>query len=138
MKAKKIKICDWSLVATGTATLATGIVLEPLAGSSSTMIWTHIGVASAMSVLCVYHIYLHFGWQHWIKKFSAFKKPATIILAIFLALTIVSGVVAAIHWLQAHTHSTIGGVHGKIGFIFILFCALHTLKRKKFLASKSK
>lgn len=49
------------------------------------------------------------------------------IFAILLAIS----VVAFVHIIVLTAHSHIGAVHGKIGFLFILFCIGHTAKRWK-------
>ncbi|MDE5916290.1 MAG: hypothetical protein K2G71_06930, partial [Duncaniella sp.] len=50
--------------------------------------------------------------------------------------TLITGVIASIHWLVTFTHSPIGGIHGKLGFLMIIFSVLHISKRIKFFKSK--
>ncbi|MDD6313492.1 MAG: hypothetical protein PUA78_00530 [Porphyromonadaceae bacterium] len=47
-------------------------------------------------------------------------------------LTLVTVVIATGHWLTSFTHSSIGGVHGKLGFMMIILCLCHIVKRIRF------
>lgn len=84
------------------------------------------------------HIYFHFQWKNWIERFRKLKSHVTPILAIFWALTFLTGIAAFILWLVHGTHSHLGGWHGKIGFIFIAIAIGHTIKRIKYYKSKRK
>ncbi|MDE5905650.1 hypothetical protein, partial [Duncaniella sp.] len=46
------------------------------------------------------------------------------------------GVAAMIHWVTTFTHSSIGGVHGKLGFLMIILSIGHIARRIKFFNSK--
>lgn len=63
--------------------------------------------------LIIWHIYLHFGWKVWFRKFRKQKSPVTRWLALFGLLTVVSAAVVMVHWAVSFAHSPIGGVHGK-------------------------
>ncbi len=66
------------------------------------------------------------------KKFTKVKSPVTKFLWWLLVFTIISAIIAFVHWLGTYQHSPIGGLHGKIGFAMIAVVIGHTLKRKKF------
>lgn len=82
--------------------------------------------------LCAWHIYLHYGFSKWFAKFHKNKSVVTKILWWFFILTLLSGIIALAHWIITPVHSTIGGVHGKIGFIMVAFAIGHIIKRIKF------
>lgn len=84
----------------------------------------------------VWHLYLHFGWKAWFQKLRKQVSPVTRSLAIFTLLTIISAVVAFIHWVDSFTHSALGGIHGKIGLAFLIPTIGHTIKRIGFYRSK--
>lgn len=137
-KSEKLRICNWSLLALLVLTLASGIQLEVIHGGSVLYVWCHIVIAILFTAFAVYHIELHFGWKKWFSKFDKLKSNVTKILWWLFLLTVLSGVVALIHWLTADGHSPIGGVHGKIGFLMIAFAIGHTAKRIKFFKRKAK
>ena len=128
---KKLKLgyCDWALIIIGIVTLFTGIWLEITGGSPAWMVWLHIVVASLFIAGCVYHIYLHFGWNGWLKKFKGPKMKVNRILALFGVLTALTAVWATVDWLINFQHTTIGGVHGKLGYVFVAICIGHLIKR---------
>ena len=137
-KAKKIKLCDWMLLVATIVMLVSSIQLEATGSRAVIWIWLHIIIGCLFFANVFWHLYLHFGWTTWFWKFSKQKSPATRWLAIFALLTIISALMAFFHWVDSYIHSTIGGLHGKIGFIFIAIAIGHTVKRIKFFKNKRK
>ena len=113
-------------------TLASSIQLEASDNRSTTFVWFHAIIASVFIGFVVYHIKLHFGWNRWLFKFSKLKSRVTHILWWITLITIISAIIAFVHWSLTYTHSPIGGVHGKIGFLMILIAISHTIKRAAF------
>lgn len=128
-KAQKLRFCNWTLLILMILTLASGIQLEATGSRGSVPVWLHIIVASVFISFCIYHISLHFGWQRWLFKFRKLKSNVTRILWWISVVTTLSAFIALIHWLGTNTHSPIGGIHGKIGFLMIAFAIGHTIKR---------
>lgn len=131
-KVKKLKICDSLLLVATVMMLASSIQLEVTGSNSVIWVWLHIIVGCCFFSNIIWHLYLHFGWKLWINKFRKLKKPATRWLGILALLTIISAVVALFHWGGSYNHSPIGGIHGKIGFIFLALAVGHTIKRIRF------
>lgn len=137
-KSIKLRLCDWSLIPATLVILASGIQLEATEGKSVFAVWFHIVVGICFFVLIGWHLYLHYRWSNWAQKLMKQKSPVNRWLAIFCALTLISAVIATVHWLFYQYHTTLGGIHGKIGFIFIALCIGHLLKRIKSPVLKNK
>ncbi|MDE5666541.1 MAG: hypothetical protein K2G17_03315 [Duncaniella sp.] len=135
-KLTKLKICNWSLLPLTLAILISGIQLEVTHSSGYTSVWLHIIVGMLFMIMSAYHIFLHFDKNNWFAKFHKQKKQVTRILWWVSLATFITGVIASIHWLVTFTHSPIGGIHGKLGFLMIIFSVLHISKRIKFFKSK--
>ena len=134
-KAQKLKICDTSLDILLPIVLASGIQLEATSSTGYLSVILHIIVAIPFLCLIIWHIYLHFQWKKWLKKFSKLKIP-TRLLWWFYVLTFLTGIATLAHWLIEKLHTPLGGIHGKIGFLMIAFAIAHTLKRRKFFIHK--
>lgn len=130
-KKLKLKICDWGLVCATVLMLASGIQLEATGSQEAAWVWLHSAIGLLFFSGIAWHLYLHFKWKQWIKRLSSQKSPVTRWLAIIGALTLLSGCWAFAHWATSHLHSPIGGIHGKIGFLFLLLVIGHTAKRFK-------
>ena len=135
-KVQKLKICDWTLAILLPIVLASSIQLEATSSSGIFPVILHIIVALPFICLIVWHIFLHFQWKKWLTKFSNLKVPTRILWWLYI-LALVSGIVAFIHWLIESRHSTLGGIHGKIGFLMIALAIGHTIKRIKFFRRKN-
>jgi hypothetical protein len=131
-KSKKLKLTNWSLLATMALTLVVSIVLEATHCRSAVLVWVHVVVATLAVLLAFYHIELHFGLSGWIKKFSKQKSVVTRILWWLFALLTLSGIAALCHWLATGEHGVVGGVHGKIGFVMVAVALGHAIKRRRY------
>lgn len=136
IKAKKLKICDWLLLVATVVMLVSSIQLEATGSRAAIWVCLHIIIGCLFFASIIWHLYLHFGWKSWLRKFRKQKSFITRWLAVFGLLTLISAIVASAHWIGSWTHSSLGGVHGKIGFIFIAIAIGHTVKRIKFFKSK--
>lgn len=131
-KVKKLRLCDWLLVLTTVLILASSIQLEATGSRGLLWVWIHVIIGCLFFANIVWHLYLHFGWKSWVQRLRKQKSPVTRWLAVFALLTLISALVALFHWIGTYTHSPIGGIHGKIGFVFIALVIGHTVKRIKF------
>lgn len=130
-KLSKMRICDLTLIGLTVVTLASSIQLEITHCGSACWVWVHVIAVTAFILLIGWHLYLHFQNRNWVKMIYAQRSPVTRWLAVFCVLTVISAIIALIHWVCSDSHSTIGGIHGKIGLGFIAFCIGHTIKRIK-------
>jgi len=131
-KIQKLKLCNWCLLPVTIAMLVSGIQLEATGSRGITSVWIHIAIGIIFAVLICYHIFLHFGKSNWFKKFSKQKSPVTRILWWVALATFITAIVSTVHWVQSFTHASIGGVHGKLGFLMIILSIGHICKRIKF------
>ena len=138
-KKTQSRICNWSLLVLAILMLASGIQMEACFGadflgfSFPVYMVFHVIVALLMTTTVIWHIWLHFSWKEWVKRFSALKRMDTKILAAVAVLVLVSGIVALLVLLfNGMQHNGLGGVHGKIGFIFIAIGIYHIVRRVRF------
>ena len=68
-------------------------------------------------------------WQEKLANKSKRLKRQTKWLCTIFAILLAISVVTFVRIIVLTAHSPIGAVHGKIGFLFILFCIGHTAKR---------
>ena len=91
----------------------------------------HLIAVLAMTGLVCWHLRMNWGRiSGWAKKFTGKASGASKALAILIAFTALTGLAAIPQWMF-HGHSTVGGIHGKIGFLFILVCLIHTIRHRK-------
>ena len=133
-------ICNWSLLVLATLILVSGIQMEASFGadflgiSFPVYMVFHVLVALLMTAAVIWHIWLHFSWKEWVKRFSSLKRTDTKILAVMSALALVSGIAALLVLLfNGMQHNGVGGVHGKIGFGFVALGIYHIIRRIRFL-----
>lgn len=136
-KLEKLRLCDWMLVFATALILASSIQLEATDSSSIVWVFTHMIIGTLFFTNIVWHIYLHFGWEAWIQRLRKQKSPVTHWLAVFALFTLISAFVALFHWIGTYTHSPVGAIHGKIGFVFLALAIGHTVKRIKFFKRQS-
>ena len=141
-KKTQSKICNWSLLVLAILMLASGIQMEASFGadflglSFPVYMVFHVVVAILMTAAVIWHIWLHFSWKEWVKRFSSLKRTDTKILAVVAVLVLVSGIVALLVLLfNGMQHNGLGGVHGKIGFGFVTLGIYHIIRRIRFYKS---
>ena len=139
-KKTQSRICNWSLLVFAILMLASGIQMEASFGadflgiSFPVYMAFHVVVALLMTAAVIWHIWLHFSWKEWVKRFNTLKRKDTKILAVVAMLVIVSGIAALLDLLfNGMHHGTVGGVHGKIGFGFVALGIYHIIRRIRFL-----
>ncbi|MCM1093943.1 MAG: hypothetical protein NC421_08310 [Lachnospiraceae bacterium] len=122
----KLRLCDWSLLAITVAILASGAQLETRMAMTRIWVWIHIYLGIIFITCILWHISLHH--RHGPKKERRTKHThgrKNRFLGITFLLTFLSGIIATCHWAGTYSHSSIGGVHGKVGFLFIIAIILH-------------
>ena len=141
-KKTQSKICNWSLLVLAILMLASGIQMEASFGadflgiSFPVYMVFHVVVAILMTAAVIWHIWLHFSWKEWVKRFSSLKRTDTKILAVVAVLVLVSGIVALLVLLfNGMQHNGLGGVHGKLGFGFVTLGIYHIIRRIRFYKS---
>lgn len=128
----KFKICDWSLLFLTVVILASGMQLEINPTGASVWVWAHIVLGIMFIVGIFWHINLHKSGYKKRKPNSGDIWHKHTLMVIFFLLTLLSGVIATFHWIGSYHHSTLGGVHGKFGFLFIIAVILHIARNKRF------
>ena len=135
-KIAKLRLCNWSLLVVSAAILISGIQLEAIHSSDNLSVWLHIVIGLLFMALVAIHIYLHFGKSNWFTKFSKLKSRATRILWWMTIITLLTGITTTIRWIISYTHTPLGGIHGKLGFLMIILSIFHIAKRFNFFKSK--
>lgn len=135
-KIRKLLFCNYTLLLLAAFMLATGIQLETASNTDSSLVWFHTAAGTIMAALIVYHIYLHFQWKAWPAKLRKQKSHITRILAVLFLLVALTGLISTVRFLLHPVHTHLGAIHGKIGFVFLLVCAIHTVLRRKLLKWK--
>ncbi len=139
-RKQKLKVCNLWLLGVAVLTLASSLQMEICGGegvgslSFLLMMCLHCFVGSMMLILIILHLYLHFGTQNWFSKIKCLKSVPTKCLCVVFSAMIVLSIMALLHVLPQMVHTTVGAVHGKVGFLFLLLCIGHCLKRRKFFA----
>ncbi len=135
-KADKLGLCDWMLVFS--TAIARGFKHAARSHGRPRCV---VGMASRGCRLLVFR-------QHRLASVSAFrlevldsasaeaKSRVTRWLAILAFLTFISAFIALVHWVGEYMHSPIGGIHGKIGLVFLVLAIGHTVKRIRFFKSR--
>lgn len=135
--SSRLKLCNRTLGITLLLMLASGIQLEATSGRYPWSVWVHIILGILLTVLSLYHIYLHYRKSNWFTQFAKNRNASTRILWWVFLLTAVTGIGATISWLADNQHTPLGGVHGKIGFLMVIIAIIHAvphIRKKKRLA----
>ncbi len=137
-KITKLKLCAWVLAALTIVMLASGIQLEINPAGLPLWVWLHIVFGIAFFAFIFWHLALNRSAVRMMcsKAKSKIPKKGTRWLSAFFLLTLISAVVATVHWCINPVHSTIGGIHGKIGFVFIVMVIVHTCRHSGFFGLK--
>ena len=135
-KKTQFRICNWSLLVLAILMLASGIQMEATAGANflgisfPVYMVFHVVIALLMTAAVIWHIWLHFSWKEWVKRFKTLKRMDTKILTVVAVLVLVSGIAALLVLLfNGMQHHGVGGVHGKIGFAFLALGIYHIIRR---------
>ena len=126
-KATQFRICNWSILAITILILASGLQLEINPYGDKIWVWLHIAVGTLYATGVVWHMKLH-NWPRTARA-RRNKHPW---LGTFSVLALLSGIIDTVHWLGTFSHSTIGGLHGKIGFIMLIAVFIHLRKHIRF------
>ena len=135
-KIPRLKLCNWSLLVASATVLISGIQLEVVHSSGDLSVWIHLIIGFLFMALVCIHLYLHFGKSNWFTKFSNLKSRATRILWWITIITLITGIATAVRWIVTNTHSPLGGIHGKLGFLMLILSIFHIENRLYFFKSK--
>lgn len=129
----KLRICDITLLLLTIVIFASGMQLEINPDGQHIRVWIHIIVGSVFIGTIFWHVGLHRKPHRKQTRHEhnrhAHRDP---LLGPLFFFTLLSGIIATCHWIGTYIHSTIGGIHGKIGFLFIIAIILHVYRLKKF------
>lgn len=137
MKKKFLLICNRSLLSVMPVAVASGVLLEWLHGcpfcgiGNAVWTWLHVVMSGTLLVLVLWHV--HLNWHHagrWYRRFREHRSMGFKCMAVFFLLAALTGLVSVPLWLS-HGHSGIGGLHGKIGYVWALFALGHTIRHRK-------
>ena len=126
-KVTKFRLCDWSLLFLTIIMLASGLQLETNPSGTRIWVWLHIIAGLIFTADIFWHLQLHKKP----KKNHTHGKNHAWAGGLFL-LSLISGIIATVHWLATYTHTTIGGIHGKLGFLMIIAVIVHVSKHIRF------
>lgn len=128
-KRTKLTVCNWALLALTIPTVISSIWIEATEAAAPAWVWIHIIAATLFIVFLCMHIYLHFNKkQRTVGKHHGFVKW----MAAIAMLVLISACIATIHWIATDAHSSIGGIHGKIGFCFLIPAIIHIIRHRNF------
>ena len=131
-KLKKLRLCDFMLLAVAVVMLASSLQLEVIAGQSMLWVWVHIVSGTLFLGVIFWHLQLHFQWRNWLRLLWKQRSANMKWLTVVGILTFVTALVATAGWIASPEHSKIGAVHGKLGFLFIALAVWHTARRFRF------
>lgn len=131
-KKTKLKICDWSLLFLTIAILVSGLQLEISPNGRVMWVWIHIVLGTVFTGVILWHIQLHRNHVTKKQSMSHIHRKKHPFLGILFFLMLISGIVATGHWVGTYIHSTIGGIHGKFGFLFIITIMGHVWRNRRF------
>lgn len=129
--ASRLRLCKRSLGCVMLLMLVSGIQLEATSGQYAWSVWVHIALGLLLIALSLGHIYLHYRKGNWFARFARNRNTVTRILWWVFLLTAVTGLAATVIWFDGFTHSHLGAVHGKIGFLMFILAVIHVAGHRK-------
>ena len=134
-KINRLRLCNLSLMVAGLLATGSSVQMEACGGrgwlglSFATIVGVHCSLGLLMLGLVATHLYLHFGRADWLGKMRRQRNRPTRWLGVLAVAVVLSGVAACVQVAMASGYTSVGGVHGKVGFLFLLVCLGHTAKR---------
>lgn len=136
-KIEKLRICDRTLLSLSLLMLVSSVQLELNPAGNRWWVWLHIGLGCVLTGFIFWHVGLHKN----VRKKGTLPKHRHEHnlkgLGLLFLLTLISGIIAISAWIGDYIHTTAGGIHGKIGFLFLCFLFFHVKKYKKFYGMSS-
>lgn len=127
--ATKLTCCNKCLACVFVMMFVSGIQLEATSGKSVWYVWFHIIIGAVFTVLLLYHIYLHYKFSNWFSRLARHRSIIIRFLWMTFLLNFTIGIAASIHWLDGYAHSPLGGIHGKFGFLMVMFAVIHIVRQ---------
>lgn len=131
-RKSRLRACNSLLLGATALMCLSAIQLEATGSQEPAYIRVHIALGTCLTLLTGWHLYLHFAKHNWTKKILGLKKKTTKWLALLCTVSILSGGATTFHWTATYAHSPLGGVHGKIGFLFLMLAIGHAAKRRRY------
>lgn len=123
----KLRLCNWALPFLAVFILLSSLHLEATACRSTLWVWLHVAVGSLFFAFVLWHLRLHFPWGRWGSRLLLGPKRAVRWLTLFGLLALLSAMAATLFRLVQDCHSVVGGIHGKLGFVFLVLAVAHAL-----------
>lgn len=144
MNKTHLSICNKSLLLVLPIVVASGILLECLHGKPFCGIgcaaWTSLHAIAAILLLALIVWHVKLNWKNvgdWYNRFRQHHAKGFKCTIVVFLLTAATGLVCFPQWL-IHGHTGIGGVHGKIGFVFAVLILWHIKQHWQWFAGKSR
>lgn len=131
-KIEKLRICNWTLLFLSFLMLVSSVELELNPAGNRGWVWLHIGLGCVLTGFIFWHVGLHKNAR---KKGTLPKhrhEHNLRGLGLLFLFTLISGIIAIFAWIGDYIHTTAGGIHGKIGFIFLIFLLFHIKNYRRF------
>lgn len=136
-KITKLRVCDWSLLVFTSIMLVSGLQLEVNPYRDQIWVCLHIIIGIFFVGFILWHLSLHHNpMQSAVRREKHHHGGKSPSLGICFLLTVLSSTIVTFHWIGTYTHSTIGGIHGKIGFLFLVAIVFHVRKNIRFYARR--
>lgn len=136
-KITKLIVCDWLLLVFTLTMFVSGLQLEVNPYRDQIWVWLHIIIGIFFVGFILWHLSLqHNPMQRAVRRKKYHHGGKSPFLGLFFLLTLLSSIIVTFHWIGTYTHSTIGGIHGKIGFLFLIAIVFHVRKNIRFYARR--
>lgn len=132
-KIEKLRICNWTLLSLSLLMLVSSVELELNPVGEKAWVWLHLIFGCFFTGFILWHVKLHrkpVVDSGQMKRHYHGKNLRWLGLLFFL--TLITSVIATFCWIGSYIHTTIGGIHGKIGFIFLIFLLFHIKNYRRF------
>ncbi|MDO4929907.1 MAG: 4Fe-4S binding protein [Bacteroidales bacterium] len=137
MLEKKLLRTNSALLLAALLATASSIQLECLHGqafcgiANAVWVWIHVFVCVCFLTLSAHHLHLHLRARRHAanKRGHGRRVTSTRLLAAAFLVVLLTGLVAVGHFVGGG-HTTIGGVHGKLGFVALFLLIGHVCRRR--------
>lgn len=137
MLEKQLFRTNTALLIVALLATASSVQLEILHGrafcgiANAAWVWIHVVLCVCFLALSAHHLRLHLRQRRRsVGGARGRQTKSTRLLAALFLIVLVSGLLVAGHFI-AGGHTTIGGVHGKLGFVAILLLIAHVWRRRR-------
>lgn len=125
-----LRLCNVLLLLLAAPVLLSSVHLEVTSCASARWVWVHTVLGALFFALVLWHLRLHCRWGRMRTLLFRGPNPTRKWLSILGLLCLSTALVAVLFRLSHDSHSHIGGIHGKVGFLLLLCALLHAFKRR--------